>query len=198
MDSVKSRRIGPPFARQRAVIWAPREWIKEALEANEILSLNRTLEIVKEWPLENVLELIRAGLICPEAINFCHLFASYKGERSTSRARYFQYNIPRQLVDFTNVLLQHSGPGLLAYSAEYTVMRKLTNSDKGRLREKLRTVSPLTSMCRFVIRKALVDTSRKDNGQPRNTNHLIDQIEGIPVHIKDNFLKYGDLTDTSS
>merc|ERR1712126_230082 len=172
----------------RAVIWAPREWIKEALEANEILSLNRTLEIVKEWPLENVLELIRAGLICPEAINFCHLFASYKGERSTSRARYFQYNIPRQLVDFTDVLLQHSGPGLLAYSAEYTqsinwvytVMRKLTNSDKGRLREKLRTVSPLTSMCRFVIRKALVDTSRKDNGQPKNTNHLIDPIEGIP------------------
>jgi len=108
-----------------------------------------------------------------------------------------QYNIPRQLVDFTNVLLKHSGPGLLAYRAEYTVMRKLTNSDKGWLREKLRTVSTLTSTCRIVIRKALVHTSRKDNGQPKNTNHLIDQIEGIPVHIKDNFLKYGDLTDTS-
>ena len=96
------------------------------------------------------------------------------------------------------MLLEHSGPGILAYSAEYMVMRKLTNTDKGRLREKLRRVSLLTSMCRFVIRKALVDTSRKDNGQPKNTNHLIDQIEGIPVHIKDNFLKYGDLTETSS
>ena len=92
------------------------------------------------------------------------------------------------------MLLEHSGPGLLAYSSEETVMRKLTNSDKGRLREKLRT---LTSVCRLVIRKALFNTSRKENGQLKNTNHLIHQIEGIPIQIKDNFVKYGDLTDTS-
>ena len=73
-------------------------------------------------------------------------------------------------------------------------MRKLTNSDKVRQREKLRN---LTSVCRFVILKALFDTSRKENGQPKNTNHLIHKIEGIPIQIKDNFVKYGDLTDTS-
>ena len=103
------------------------EWIKEAKETNEILSLTQTREIVTGLALGTVLKLLQDGLICPEAINFCHLFAHYKGQPSTSTARYFQYNVPRPLVVFTNVLLEHSGPGILAYSGEYTVLRKLTN-----------------------------------------------------------------------
>ena len=68
------------------------EWIKEAKESNEILSLTQTREIVTGSALGTVLKLLQDGLICPEAINFCHLFAHYKGQPSTSTARYFQFN----------------------------------------------------------------------------------------------------------
>ena len=81
------------------------EWIKEAKESNEILSLTQTREIVTGSALGTVLKLLQDGFICPEAINFCHLIAHYKCQPSTSTARYFQYNVPRPLVVFTNILL---------------------------------------------------------------------------------------------
>ena len=144
--------------------------------------------LIVNFGMGNLVWMIQGGYVCPEVIDFGRMFYEYRMVRING---YFQFNIPPELVDFIEVMLDFCGPGLLDYNkAEYSVIRKLTKVDKQRIRKKLRIVPPLVNLCRFVIRKTIVKAAPCEN-----INSQIEKIQSIPVHLKKNFLNYGDLDE---
>merc|ERR1712226_391392 len=138
--------------------------------------------------VDNISWMIQDGRICPEGINFSDMFGEDK------MVKYYScYEcIFSPLVDFIEVMLDFCGPGLLDYNkAEF--IRKLTKVDQDRIREKLRVVPPLVNFCRFVIRKEIVKAAPS-----KNINTQIEKIKSIPVHLKKNFLNYGDFQEAST